>query len=185
MNKPLMTACQLPADPNAQVQVDGFDYPTTYAEMARLTVKQLWRRFTIGRSLPSAETAFYVARALPFVVQHTVPAPAPKPCGATLVTLPCISIRHLSQGTIDRLSRQEPTLPGEEVVFLLASHDNGFFLNVPACTARATYDQITEFSQIPPDLSNVFTFMQPIATHGWFMLDADGDVVPGLPVYGD
>jgi hypothetical protein len=183
MNKPLMTACQLPADPNAQVQVDGFDYPTTYAEMARLTVKQLWRRFTIGRSLPSAETAFYVARALPFVVQHTVPAPAPKPHGATLVTLPCISIRHLSEETQEWLRVR--ALFTDPKPFMVAAHDNGFFLNVPACAARATYDQITEFSQIPPDLSNVFLFMQPLATYGWCMLDVDGDVVPSLPTYGD
>jgi hypothetical protein len=123
-----------------------------------------------------------VARALPFVVQHTVPAPAPKPCGATLVTLPCISIRHLSEKTLEWLTARSLQA---DAACMIAPHDNGFFLNVPACTAQADTEQFTEFDQLPKDLQDVFTFMQPIATHGWFMLDADGDVVPGLPVYGD
>jgi hypothetical protein len=61
-------------DPNDRINVEGFDYPTTYADLARLPVEKLWNRFVTGRPYPDAKVAFMVARAIPFLYQViTVP----------------------------------------------------------------------------------------------------------------
>lgn len=59
---------------NDDIDVGDFDYPTTYKELATLPAEKLWNRYVCDRPWPDAKQAFLVARAIPFVVQHTVPA---------------------------------------------------------------------------------------------------------------
>lgn len=116
----------------------------------------------------------------PAMSKNPVPVP---PTGitfkddVTFVTMPCISLLHLSAST------QVWIGSGGDTCFMYAAHDNGFFLTVPACTAQADDEQRAEFTRLPYDLQGVFHRMQPLATHGWFMVDVDGDVVTGLPIY--
>lgn len=61
-----------PIDPEIPIHVPGFDYPTTYGDIARLPAKKLWARFSTGRAYPDAKTAFLIARAIPHVVTYAV-----------------------------------------------------------------------------------------------------------------
>lgn len=61
-------------DPNEQIKVEGFDYPTTYADLARIPAEKLWNRYVTGGPYPDAKAAFLVARAIPSVRFLTVPA---------------------------------------------------------------------------------------------------------------
>ncbi len=96
-----------------------------------------------------------------------IPAP---PGTWTRVTVPCISIRHLRRVTLDWLKSEE----GRGVIS--ASHDSGVFLVAPGNDNRYW---------LPFDLRDVCDAADSQATHGWFMLDVDGDEVPGLPLYKD
>lgn len=94
-----------------------------------------------------------------------------------MVTIPAISVQHLTEST--RAALCEPL----ERPFMVAPHDNGFFLNVPACQECQNEEQREEFATIPGDLRTVFDYIATYSHFGWMMLDVDGDVIPGLPVY--
>lgn len=102
----------------------------------------------------------------------------------TVIEVPAISIMHLKQTTRDwltNLNRYATSGPWGE--FLNASHDNGFFLTVPACQACADEEQHKQWAALPGDLRTVFDVVAPHARYAWFLLDVDGDPLPGLPLY--
>lgn len=99
-----------------------------------------------------------------------------------MIQVPAISILHVSHATrSDYLVSQYGDV-ADDLPFMVAQHDNGYFLTVPACQAQADDEQREQFAAIPPDLRAVFDYVSPFAPFAWFMLDVDGDVMPGLPV---
>lgn len=85
------------------------------------------------------------------------------------ITVPAISIHHLKGSTVDWLRRMQNDLD-----FLVAVHDNGLFCVRAGPDSRKT---------LPPDLCAVMDAADEQVSHGWFLLDVDGDVVPGLALY--
>lgn len=96
--------------------------------------------------------------------------PAPPPARWPTITMPAISIHHLTAKTVEWIQGTQGDLD-----FMCAQHDNGFFMVMPASEIL--------IEALPEDLRNVFKASTHHTTHGWFLLDVDGDVVPGLPVY--
>ena len=90
------------------------------------------------------------------------------------ITVPAISIHHLTAKTRDWIDNGWLT---NSLDFMCAPHDNGFFTIAPASEDH--------LEALPEDLRNVFKASTHHTTHGWFLLDVDGDVVPGLAVYKD
>lgn len=95
--------------------------------------------------------------------------PQPKPWPD--ITVPVISIHHLKGSTVDWIRSMQNDLD-----FLVAVHDNGLFCVRAGLDSRKT---------LPPDLCAVMDAADDQVTNGWFALDVDGDVVPGLPLYKD
>lgn len=99
----------------------------------------------------------------------------PPPPGAwPTITVPAISIRHLSAVTLVWMHQG---LAANSLDFMAAPHDNGWFLVAPASEDH--------LEALPEDLRGLFKAASHHATHGWILLDADGDVVEGLPLYKD
>jgi hypothetical protein len=96
------------------------------------------------------------------------------------VTMPAVALSHLTKNTqawLGTLHRKyEPPCT-------IAQYDEGFFIRIPACEAMADPEQVAEFCSFPQDLQHVFRALQPHSKHGWIMLDAAGDVWPGLSLY--
>lgn len=96
----------------------------------------------------------------------------PTPPRWPTITVPAISIHHLKGSTVDWIRSMQNDLD-----FLAAMHDNGFFIVAPASEDH--------LDALPEDLRAVFYASRDHATHGWLLIDVDGDVVEGLPVYKD
>lgn len=86
------------------------------------------------------------------------------------ITIPAISIRHLTRRTRKWLAARIGDL-----LFMAADHDNGFFLTLPM------EDSYKDCPSDLVDLAKAYAADPP--AFGWILLDVDGDVVPGLPVY--
>lgn len=95
--------------------------------------------------------------------------------GWTFVPVPAASLSHLSQATLNWLYPAGEHVDPKEFPFLVAHHDNGVFMTLPAPHHRAG---------LPQDLLDVFAAADGVATHGWIMLDIDGDELADLPTYG-
>ena len=102
-----------------------------------------------------------------------------------MVQVPALSIMHLSQVTRSGYLVSQYGDAADDLPFMVAPHDNGYFMTVPACQAQADDEQREEWATIPADLRAVFDFMSPHAKFAWFMLDVDGDMMAGLPMYSD
>lgn len=100
----------------------------------------------------------------------------------TMVAIPAISILHLSHTTREEYLVGQYGDVADGLSFMVAPHDNGYFMTVPACHAQADDEQREEWATIPADLRSVFDYIAPHAMFAWFMLDVDGDVMAGLPV---
>jgi len=96
--------------------------------------------------------------------------------------IPSIALSHLAQAGRDFITSQYGDV-ADDLPFMVAPHDNGYFMTVPACAAQADDEQREEFAQIPADLRAIFEYMIERAPFAWFLLDVDGDTVPELPVY--
>lgn len=64
---------ELQAAPEQGAQVPSIAYPTTYADLARLTPLQLWNRWRPQGRTVSAREAFIAAREIPFSASVAVP----------------------------------------------------------------------------------------------------------------
>lgn len=100
----------------------------------------------------------------------------------TPITVPAISIRHLSQRTRNWLHRA--TAPSDhtdpiELPCMIAPHDNGFFMTLPS-------EETCQAEYLPADLvtlAKAYAVEEHWPPFGWILLDVDGDVVPELPTY--
>lgn len=102
------------------------------------------------------------------------------------IQLPALSVMHLTQSTRDWLVNiARYATDGPWGAFMVASHDNGFFLTVPACQAQSEDEQRAQWAALPSDLRAVFDRVSDHAPFAWFLLDVDGDPLPGLPVYSE
>lgn len=99
-----------------------------------------------------------------------------------MISVPAISILHLSHVTRSGYLVSQYGDVADELPFMVATHDNGYFMTVPTCHAQADDEQREEWATIPADLRDVFNYIAPHAAFAWFMLDVDGDIIPGLTV---
>lgn len=102
-----------------------------------------------------------------------------------MVTIPAISLLHVSETTRQEYLVSQYGDVADGLPFMVAPHDNGYFLTVPACQACEDDEQREQFATIPVDLRAVFDYMATYSHFGWMLLDVDGDIIPGLPLGDD
>ena len=139
-------------EPSKQdAKVPGIAYPTTYADLARLTPEQLWNRWrSIGWTIDAKE-AFIAARRIPFA------APIPQKEGAGEVDAKPLAYGHREDFYLMANARRL----AESSIAEIKSTPNWVFAKQLFATGSASAHQICADAGIDPDGYKVVRAAQP------------------------